>query len=607
MAILINVHQLSKFFGDNLLFSQLSFSIESNERCGLIGPNGMGKTTLLKMLAGVESCDGGTISVQKGLRIGFLEQIPKFNPSATVMSSILEGAKDVNDWEEVNRAHEMMSKLSLTKEFWVEDETSIAQLSGGTKKRVALARELMKSPDLLLLDEPTNHLDVESIIWLENLIKNANFATLTITHDRLFLQRISNRILELDRRNLNGLLKVDGDYATYLDLKEAKMAQQELIEAKRKNTLRRETEWLRRGAKARTTKQEARIKRVAELEQEVEELTSRNQKNKIRLEFQNAEKNPKKLVEAKGISKSYDQSLVVPNIDLVITPKTRLGILGINGSGKTTLIRMLVGKESSDTGTIKFAEHLKVAFFEQSRESLDPEQTVLKTICPDGDYVDFRGSKVHVRSYLARFLFNSLQMEMPVGKLSGGEQSRLLIAKIMLGEANLLVLDEPTNDLDISTLNVLQDVLQDFGGAVVLVTHDRYFLDQVCNEILAFDLFHLPRRMVSFYGLSQWEKWFEMQNDIKREREKNARVAKTRNDVSSKKKRLSFKEQRELDSMEQNIQLAESKLLTLISETNNPLNAINSAKLNELAKEMSETQNEIERLYTRWAELDQGK
>lgn len=601
MSILVNAHLLEKSFAARPLFKGITFSVESGERIGLIGPNGAGKTTLLKMIAGKASPDDGTLSMQKGLRVGYLEQVPQFTAGTSVQASVLEGVHDPYDWQEIARAHEVMSKLSLSDLA----ETEVDQLSGGWKKRVALARELLRQPDLLLLDEPTNHLDIESIVWLENLLARASFATVTITHDRLFLQRVSNRILELDKRNAGGLLSVRGDYTTYLETKQAAMASQEATEMKLKNTLRRETEWLRQGAKARTTKQQARIQRAGELKETVEDLEYRNQTQTVRLNFQGAERTHKKQIEAKGISKQYGGKVIVPTTDMLVTAKSRIGLLGPNGCGKSTLIRLLLGAEKSDTGTVTHSEQLKVSYFEQNRESLDPNVSLLKSICPSGDQVDFRGNRVHVKGYLDRFLFTPMQMEMAVGKLSGGEQSRLLLARLMLKESNLLVLDEPTNDLDMATLDVLQEMLQEFNGAVLLVTHDRYFLDQVANQILAFGVDAKGKKSItSFTGLSQWEDWQEEQT----------RLAKTAKDASSaktgvmpadaaKKKKLSFNEQRELSGMDAAIRKAEEKLAALEAESVKPELATNSIQLGKLSSEMAEVQAEISRLYARWEEL----
>ncbi|MDZ4676730.1 MAG: ABC-F family ATP-binding cassette domain-containing protein [Oligoflexia bacterium] len=611
MSILINAHQLTKSFTARPLFSGITFSIESGERIGLIGPNGAGKSTLLKILAGNVTPDEGTLSVQRGLRVGYLEQVPKFSENATVESAVMEGAVDPYDWEEISRAQKIMSKLALSGGSEAEPETLVEKLSGGWKKRVALARELLKQPDLLLLDEPTNHLDVESILWLENLLAQSQFATLTITHDRLFLQRISNRILELDRRNAGGLLSIKGDYATYLDAKQDLMSAQELHETKLKNTLRRETEWLRRGAKARQTKQQARIQQAGDLKNQVEELTERNKNATVRIDFQNLEKNPKKLIEATGILKSYGDKLVVPKLDLLLTPKSRIGLIGANGCGKSTLIRILMGQEKPDTGIVFHAERLEVAYFEQNRETLDLNISVQNTILPKGDFVEYAGGKVHIKSYLSRFLFSYEQMGLAVGKLSGGEQSRLLIAKLMLKKANVLVLDEPTNDLDMATLDVLEEVLQEFNGAVILVTHDRYFLDQVANKLLAFGVDENGVKMIMpLIGLEQWEIWHGEQEKLLKDLLKNGVSKNSQSDQNytasqpKKKRKLGFNEQREYDSMEANIKKTESRLAELTAESIKPELASNASRLQELSKEMSVVQKEIDRLYARWAELE---
>ncbi len=597
MSILVNAHQLRHSFSARPLFQGISFSILSGERVGLIGPNGAGKSTLLKILAGEISPDEGTLSTQRGLRIAYLEQVPLFSEGSSVQSAIMEGARDPSDFKTLSLAKEIQSKLSLS-------DSPIDQLSGGWKKRVALARELIKEPDLLLLDEPTNHLDIESILWLEGFLAQAPFATLTITHDRLFLQRVSNRILELDRRIPGGLFKTDGDYATYLEIKQEMMESQERQEVRIKNTLRHETEWLRRGAKARTTKQQARIKRVYEIEKEAEELSYRNQNITARIEFQNAERNPKKLIEVKKISKTYGSELVVPHLDLVLTPKSRIGLLGPNGCGKSTLIRLLVGKEKPDSGSTFFSEQLQIAYFDQNRESLDPNLSILKTLCPRGDFVDYRGTQVHIKSYLDRFLFGPEQMQMAVGKISGGEQSRILIAKLMLQKANVLVLDEPTNDLDIATLDVLQGVLQDFNGAVLLVTHDRYFLDQVASQILAFGEDDKGKKQItSFTGLEQWETWNDLQTK-KKDREETHLKGSQNKYTAIRKRKLSFKETHELQNIEPNIKIAEDKMATLTALSTQPETLRNRLRLTELSNEMAKTQAEIDRLYALWGELE---
>jgi ABC transport system ATP-binding/permease protein len=609
VSILCNAHEISKAFGARPLFQGLTFGVESGDRIGLIGPNGAGKSTLLRLLSQQDSPDSGTISFQKGLRVGLLEQVPRFAPEATLFNTLLEGAHDAHDWECIGKARSLVSKLGLDR---YPDETPMQELSGGWQKRVALGRELMKDPDLLLLDEPTNHLDLETILWLESFLARAPFATLTITHDRAFLQKIANRILELDPRHPGGLLAVNGAYEKYLELRQQLLGAQEKREEALRNTLRRETEWLRRGAKARTTKQQARIDRAGELAEEVDELALRNQSRSVRIDFQGAEKNPKRLIEARGLGKRFGDRQLFRDLDLNLMRGSRLGLLGSNGCGKSTLIRVLLGEEAPSAGTINRSDQLSVAYFDQRRDALDPELSVAKTICPAGDHVIYRGASVHIRGYLDRFLFSQMQMDMPVGRLSGGEQSRVLIARLMLTQANMLVLDEPTNDLDLATLGVLEECLEDFPGAVILVTHDRYFLEQVATEILAFPPEPSDGKLVSFSSLAQWEGWMR---ELEAKRDAAAAKAKASTAAApsgaavaagaAKKRKLSFKEQRELDHMEANIQAAEQKLAKLEAESAAPENLSNSSRLTELAQEMAGAQAEIERLYARWQELEQ--
>ncbi|MCM2282168.1 MAG: ABC-F family ATP-binding cassette domain-containing protein [Bdellovibrionaceae bacterium] len=613
MAILISAHGLSKSFAHRPLFSNIQFGIESGERIGLIGPNGAGKSTLLKIIAGHAEADAGTLAPQRGLRVGYLEQTPRFDSEATVEDIVLEGLSDRDDWVQVSRAHEIMARLSL-----LEPTRSIQSLSGGWKKRVALARELAREPDLLLLDEPTNHLDIESILWLEDFLAESRFATLTITHDRLFLANVSTRILELDRRNPQGLLSIAGGYTDYLEAKEQLMSAQEGQEQKLRNTLRRETEWLRRGAKARQTKQKGRIQAAEVLRETVGDLETRNKKAVVDLDFVSMDRSPKKLIEAVGISKSYEGRLVLPVMDLLVTPRSRIGLLGPNGAGKSTLIRLLIGEETPDTGSVKPAEKLEVSYFEQNRESLDPKLSVLRTVCPEGDYVDFAGRKLHVRSYLDRFLFSPQQTDLAVEKLSGGEQSRLLLARLMLTRANVLILDEPTNDLDMATLDVLREVLTDFSGAVILVTHDRYFLDQVSNQILAFGEDENGKKaIVPFANLEQWESW----RARRKEDQEGRKRAKAPSQVESAGRRGSseapasveksnrgpaknlVKLRKEFDAVSAMIEALEGKLGELARQASDPAFASQPGRLMEISAEMSRIQTDLDSQYAKWEAL----
>lgn len=599
IMILLNTHKLEKAFAGKVLFKNVSLGIEEGDRIGLVGPNGAGKSTLLKILAGKMDSDGGDVTAKKGLRIGFLDQSPTFKPGETILDAIL-GDHDYG--ETIGPAYEWMARLELSQfgdTFLVED------LSGGWKKRVALARELVMNPELVFLDEPTNHLDVTSILWLEEFLARANFATMIITHDRLFLQRVANKIFDLDPKNPNYLFPFSGEYLEYVEAKEVMMAGQDARELVMKNTLRRETEWLRRGAKARLTKQKARIDRAGVLKDDVEELSARNAARTVKIEFKDADRNPQKLMELSHVTKAYDGRVLFKDFSYLVSPKTRMALLGDNGTGKSTLIRILLGQELPDMGEVKRAENLKVAYFEQNRETLNPKLSVLKNICPDGDYVHYQGSYVYARSYLERFQFNRQQADLPVEKLSGGEQARLRIAQLMLNEAQVLVLDEPTNDLDVATLSVLEESLREFNGAVILVTHDRYFMDQVAKEIIA--LHRNPdgnTSMERFAGYLQWEEWFEGQKELEQQQQKKAAEA-AKAGAGKSNKKLSFKEKFELENMEATIHGLEAKLQKAQTESILPEVASNAGRVQELYTEIATLQAEIERLYDRWAELEQ--
>ena len=599
MAILLTAQGLQKSFGARPLFKGLNFVIESKDRIGLIGPNGAGKSTLLKIISGKIDHDEGDLSFQKGLKVGFLEQSPELSPDATIEEVILSGRKDPLSSESQSLGWEWIGRLDIESQGY-SSETKIGKLSGGWQKKIALARELVKEPELLLLDEPTNHLDIESILWLEEFLRRATFAVIVITHDRVFLQNTTTRIFELNSQYPQGVLAVRGNYTSYLELRDTQLSQQKVEETILKNKLRRETEWLRRGPKARSTKQQARIDRAYDLQDDVKELEYRNRKREVSLDFQSADKQPKRLIEARGVSKSFENKILFSDFNIFIGPGSRLGFLGMNGCGKSTLIRCLLGQEEVDSGMVIRADQLSVAYFEQKRESLDLRLTVQKTLCPGGDSVIYRGRPIHIRGYLDRFLFSPEQIELPVGRLSGGEQSRLLLARLMLKEAKVLVLDEPTNDLDIETLDVLENCLTDFEGAVILVTHDRFFLDQVATEIVAFPYgANNTGALVKFAGLSQWEQWREDNQPSK------ASKKITQDDgATQKKKKMSYNDVRELSLMEGKIQQAERKVDDLNSELSLPELQTNSKRLSELTQKLGAAQQDLSQLYARWAELE---
>lgn len=593
---LINVHNLRKSFSGRDLFNGVSFGFEQGEHAGLVGPNGAGKSTLLKILAGLADSDGGTVSRKKGLKFGFVAQTPEFKPGALLMDTILEKAEDPH--EAMSKAYEVMAHLNLNT---LSEDQVVDKLSGGWKKRVALARELVLEPELLLLDEPTNHLDISSILWLEEYLSEAPFAYLMITHDRLLLSRLVNRILDLDPANMNALLDIRGGYTAYLEAKELDSDSSKRHEWVQKNQLRREKEWLSRGSIARQTKQSARKQGAAELQESVDELRVRNQSRSISIEFGEAEHSPQKLLECKGISKAFAGRTLFENLDLLVTPKSRLALLGDNGCGKSTLIKILMGEVEPDQGTVRRADKLQVAYFEQTRETLNPELSVLKNLCPDGDYVFCQGSHMHVRSYMDRFMFRGQMAELPVRKLSGGEQARLRLAQLMLTSCQVLILDEPTNDLDADTLHLLEQSLRDFKGAVILVTHDRYFMDAVSNAILAFpptpQSAPVLERFASYF---QWEEWraSELQR-VKAQARAEAKAA-----SAPKKSRLSYKEKFELENMEANILKLETQIGELTAESQSPEVLSDHKRLNEILAKLASLQSELDAKYQRWTDLE---
>jgi len=603
VAVQLSVRDLSHAFGGRPLFTGVTFTLSDGDRVGLIGPNGAGKSTLLKIVAGELGPDRGEVARRNGLRIAYLAQVPEFS-EATVRAAVQAGlaSRQREGFEDEGRIDEWISRLEL------DPDAPIRTLSGGWQKRVALARALVTDPELLLLDEPTNHLDLESILWLERFLGSARFATLTVTHDRLFLQRVSNRILELDKRNPGGLLDVAGDYAAYVEHKAQAMAAQEQREQALRNTLRRETEWLRRSPSARSTKQTARIERAGAIAEEVSELTHRNRVGSVGLDFQARDPNearPRRLIEARNISKSFADRLIFSSVSLFIGPKTRLGVLGPNGSGKSTLLRALTGEDPPTSGEVLRADNLKVATFEQNRGSLDPSRTLAESISPDGDFVHFRGAHVHRNGYLERFLFRADQMRQPVSSLSGGEQSRLLLARLMLTPANVLVLDEPTNDLDLPTLTVLEEALSSFDGAVLLVTHDRYFLDQVATELVAFHTAPGEQGQVTaFADLSQWEAWHAERQASFRASAAKPSDAPRAAAAPKPKKKLSYSEQRDYDTLESRILEAEGRLEALEKELEGPEVASNAPRLVELTTGIAALRAEIDGMYARWAELE---
>ncbi|MBC7420054.1 MAG: ABC-F family ATP-binding cassette domain-containing protein [Bdellovibrio sp.] len=596
MSTLISAYQLSKSFASKTLFKDISFAIDSDEHIGLIGPNGAGKSTLLSLLSKEQKTDDGQISFANNLRLGYLKQKPSFEKDETIYSAMMAVVDDPYDSENLTLAFELISKLELD-QFPDGVEKSVATLSGGWQKKVALARELMKRPNLLLLDEPTNHLDLESIIWLEDFLnKQTSLALLTVTHDRRFLQNTCKVIFDLDPRLPQGLLRTNGKYDQHIENKLGLLDGQKRIEDKRRNTMKIEKDWLARGPQARLTKQKARIDRAYDIIDEVSALKAQNKQNILNLDFGSTDKSPKKLIAADHIGKSFNDRQLFTDFTAFISPKHRYGLIGPNGCGKSTLLKCLMGEDSVDEGQVFVNEDIEVSYFEQGKDRIDPNISVLKAICPEGDYVHFQGEPVFGRSYLSRFYFRPQQMDMPVSQLSGGELSRLILAKLMLKKAHVLILDEPTNDLDVETLEALSDTLVEFRGAVILVSHDRYFMDQNCDVIWAFDM--NTNKIVSFADTMQWEEWFKLNQN-----KKSIPLEKNSSKSQPAKKGLSNKEKIEFDKMEAIIADEEKKLASLQAELSSSDVQTNFKRLGELTTQVAEAESKVEKLFARWEEL----
>jgi ATP-binding cassette subfamily F protein uup len=600
-AVLLSCESITKAFGARPLFEGLSFGLSEGDRVGLIGPNGSGKSTFLRILAGTEEPDGGIRALRRGTRLGYVPQDPTFPPDRTV-EEILTDALAGDHSEEFEKATRVA--VALGRAGFNDPSQSADVLSGGWKKRLAIAAELVKEPDVLLLDEPTNHLDVEGILWLEELLRSEPRAYVVVSHDRWFLEHVATRMLEIDRRYPDGLFQAPGSYSDFLEKRDEVLRNQAEYQASLANRVRREVEWLKRGAKARTTKAKGRIQEaerlIGEL-QEVKERTGASVNARVGLDFNASERKTKKLLVAHGLSKSFDGRRIVSGLDIKLTPGLRLGLLGPNGSGKTTLLSLLDGTLEPDAGTIERAEWLKTVRFEQSRESLDRSLSLRRALAPDGDSVLYQGRPVHVASWAKRFLFSSEQLDTPVSRLSGGEQARIFIARLMLRPADLLILDEPTNDLDIPTLEVLEESLLEFPGALVLVTHDRYLLEAVSTLVLALD----GRGGGQYFA--DYAQWEERRSEAQAPPKPAAPRAQAPPPKEEKPKRLSYKDKLEWEQIEGRILEAEDALAAAQRAVEDPAVATDSAKLQARCADLEAARRDVERLYARWAELEEKR
>ena len=605
MPPIISAQGLSKRYGVAPLFKNISFTVSEGDRIGVIGPNGSGKSTLLEMLCGKTRPDSGDVAVRKGTRLSYVKQISEFAPGVSIQG-VIDGALErasVPKSERPGRSAETLGRAGF-----VDMEIPAATLSGGWKKRLAIAEALVQKPDILLLDEPTNHLDLAGIEWLEKLLQRANFATVVVSHDRYFLENVTNEMVEIDRAYEDGALRVKGNYSTFLEAKEEHLHAQRNRQEALENRVHIEIDWLRRGPKARTTKSKARIDNAHRMIGELAEMKTRSSVNTSQIDFSATNRQTKQLIQLEGVTGEIGGRALFEKLNFAVTSGMRVGLVGPNGSGKTTLLRLLRGDLEPAAGTIRKADPLRMVYFDQNRE-LDPDLLLRRALAPDSDAVIYQGSVIHVASWAARFLFTGEDLNRRVGRLSGGERARVLIAQLMLQPADVLLLDEPTNDLDIPTLEILEESLLEFRGALVLVTHDRYMLDRVSTIVLGFDGMGGIERFADY---SQWDVWQESQQQESKKTNVPEPAARPRTPAETVpfptgKKKLSYKETRELESIEQRIAEAEQELHARQAAMQDSAIMSDGPRLHSASLQMDEARKTVDRLYARWAELDHKK
>jgi ABC transport system ATP-binding/permease protein len=610
---IINVQKISKSFGANPLFQNVSFTVSEGDRIGLIGPNGSGKSTLLRVLAQQVDADEGEIALRKRAQVSYVEQDSAFPDGATVRSVIensLDQAK-VLPSERGTRFAETLGRAGFD-----NFDADASSLSGGWKKRLAICEALVQAPDILLLDEPTNHLDLAGIEWLEEALRSASFACVVVSHDRYFLENVATGMAELSRVYPDGILRVEGNYTTFLEKKEEFLHAQSKRHEALENLVHNEIEWLRRGAKARTRKSKARIDKASELIADLADLNTRTRTSTAQIDFSASDRKTKRLIELEDVGYAIDGRTLFKNLNFIVSAGLRVGLVGPNGSGKTTLLRLIRGELTPSSGSIRRAEWLRVVYFDQSRE-LDTSVTLRRALAPEGDSVVYQDRQIHVASWASRFLFTGEQLNQPVERLSGGERARVLIAQLMLQPADILLLDEPTNDLDIPTLEILEESLLEFRGSLVLVTHDRYMLDRVSNIVLGLDG---QGNAETFADYAQWEAWQAEQtratNARPGPRDDSPRDGRAASPTSVKsvaaksapaKVKLSYLEAREYEGIEQRVEEAEELLRNRQAELEDPAIASDGPRLVTANANLESAQLALDTLYARWAELEKKK
>lgn len=596
MALLASCSNIAKSFSSRTLFSGISLTISEGDRLGLIGPNGSGKSTLLKILAGRETSDTGEISLRRKLRIGYMEQEPA-PPEARSVRQIVASTIAGERIEEGERAARIGQALGRA--GFANGEAMADTLSGGWKRRLSLARELAIDPDVLFLDEPTNHLDLEAILWLEKLLRSAAFACVIVSHDRYFLDNVATSIVEIDRVYPGGIFRAEGNYSAFLEKKEQFLLAQQSRQESLENKVRREVEWLRRGPKARTGKSRARIDEAGRLIGELADLESRSAKGVARIDFAGTGRRTKRLVNLENVAKSLGGRTLFAGVDFTLPPGARLGLLGRNGTGKTTLLKIVCGELAPDAGTVEHADGLRIVYFDQAREQLDLGQTLREGLGAHGDTVIFQDRPIHVAGWARRFLFDADQLGRPLASFSGGERARVLIARLMLRPADLLLLDEPANDLDIPTLEILEDSLLEFAGAMVMVTHDRYLLDRVCTAVLSLDG-EGGAQMFADY----WQALEAQSAAGKKLSQRGDPAAGPLTQSAPARKKLSYLEAREWETMEFSILQAEAALEAARAEMQSPDVVNDGERLRATYTKLQSCEARVGELYRRWAELE---
>ncbi len=597
MSALIYGQKLSKAYGTKRLFHELTLGVSEKDRIGIIGPNGSGKSTLLRIFAGLEQPDQGRVTRRQHLRIAYIPQQAEFDPESTVAEEIERAAlaSGLPAHDCVARVQETLGRMGFG-----QGDQLVGPLSGGWEKRLAIACGFVQAPDVMLVDEPTNHLDLEGMRWLEQVMSQAPWPWIMVSHDRWFLNHATNKVAELNTRYPDDIFLVPGTYEEFLIKREEFLTTQNQQAQALAGKVRREEEWLRRGPKARATKAKYRVDSAHALQAELAETQARLRQEETSIDFVGSGRRTKQLMVVQHLRKAFGARTLIQDLDLVISLGTAIGILGHNGSGKSTLLKLLAKELEPDRGTVTYADKLQVVYFDQNRAQLNPKMTLRRTLSDTGHTVTYRGQTVHLAGWAKRFQFQPEQLDLPIELLSGGEQARAVMARLMLQPADVLIVDEPTNDLDIPTREVLEDSLKEFPGALVLVTHDRYMLEEVCSEFVGLDG---NGGYGQFADYGQWEAWLRRQRSGKDQSGTQTRgisAAAGR----SKSKKLSFRDQQEYDTIEKQVLAAEAALEQCRAKTENPKIASNHVQLQEAYDALKTAEQEVERLYTRWAELE---